>query len=39
MTKGPSHTFEIDWAGIEEYQKRISNGFSLFGKYFEALWD
>ena len=24
---------------IEREQKRISNGFRLFGKYYEALWD
>lgn len=23
----------------ENYQKRVSNGFLLFGKYYEALWD
>ena len=26
-----------DQAGVE--QERISNGFRLFGKYFESLWD
>ena len=39
MTRGPTDTFKIDWDGRAAYQKRISNGFSLFGKYFEALWD
>ena len=23
----------------EEIQKRVSNGFALFGKYYECLWD
>jgi len=36
---GPNHTFKIDWKGRKAYQKRISNGFRLFGKYFESLWD
>jgi hypothetical protein len=35
---GPNHTFEIDNVGREEYQKRITNGFRLFGKYYENLW-
>ena len=38
MKKGPNHTREIDLEGIKEYQARISNGFRLFGKYYEALW-
>lgn len=36
---GPKHTFEVDWEGIKAYQARISNGFRLFGKYYEGLWD
>lgn len=36
---GPNHTHKIDWDGYKAHQKRISNGFRLFGKYFEALWD
>ncbi len=28
-----------DFEGRKEYQKRISNGFRLFGKYYQALWD
>ena len=39
MEKGPNDTFEIDMKGRKEYQDRISNGFRLFGKYYEALWD
>jgi len=34
--------FEIvysDTEGAKAHQQRISNGFRLFGKYFEALWD
>ena len=36
---GPNNTFKIDWAGRMAYQERISNGFRLFGKYYENLWD
>lgn len=28
-----------DWDAREKMQKRISNGFRLFGKYYEGLWD
>ena len=30
---------ECDWQGREKMQIRITNGFKLFGKYYEALWD
>ena len=39
MTKGPKDTFKIDMEGRAAYQKRITNGFRLFGKYYENLWD
>lgn len=38
MVNGPNHTFQIDSEGRDRYQKRISNGFILFGKYYESLW-
>ena len=28
-----------DRDAMEKEQERISNGFKLFGKYYEALWD
>ena len=37
--EGPNNTFKIDMKGRKAYQKRISNGFRLFGKYYENLWD
>jgi hypothetical protein len=37
--EGPNHTYKCDYEGISEVQKRITNGYRLFGKYFEALWD
>ena len=30
---------EWDRDGYKKYQDRISNGFRLFGKYYESLWD
>jgi hypothetical protein len=39
MVKGPNDTYKVDWKGRKAYQKRITNGFRLFGKYFENLWD
>lgn len=37
--EGPNHTFNIDMEGRTKFQERISNGFRLFGKYYESLWD
>ena len=39
MVNGPEHTRQTDWEGRKAYQERISNGFRLFGKYYENLWD
>ena len=39
MKKGPRDTFEIDMDGMKAHQARMTNGFRLFGKYYEALWD
>jgi len=39
MVRGPNDTREYDWEGRKAYQERISNGFRLFGTYFENLWD
>jgi hypothetical protein len=39
IVEGPNHTREYDWEGRKAYQERISNGFRLFGKYYENLWD
>jgi hypothetical protein len=30
---------KTDWDGRKKFQERISNGFRLFGKYYENLWD
>ncbi len=39
MVEGPNHTHKFDKEGWEKWNARKSNGFRLFGKYFEALWD
>ena len=39
MVKSPNDTYEVDWEGRKAYQERITNGFKLFGKYYEGLWD
>lgn len=38
MSELVSTGFEVDREGLELYQKRITNGFRLFGKYYEGLW-
>jgi len=30
---------DCDWDASKNYQLRITNGFRLFGKYYEGLWD
>ena len=39
MKRGPKDTFKVDREGLDAYQQRMSNGFRLFGKYYENLWD
>lgn len=39
IDKGPNDTSQWDQAGQERVQVRITNGFRLFGKYYEGLWD
>ena len=39
MKDGPNHTYKCDYEGMEKVQQRMRNGFRLFGKYYEALWD
>ena len=38
MDRGPNDTHEYDAEGAKRVQDRISNGFRLFGKYYESLW-
>ena len=39
MVSGPKDTYQCDYEGMAVEQARISNGFRLFGKYYENLWD
>jgi hypothetical protein len=39
MKKGPKDTHVYDAEGAQKIQARITNGFRLFGKYYENLWD
>ena len=39
MVRGPNDTKVYDQEGRKAYQARISNGFRLFGKYYQNLWD
>ena len=39
LKRGPKDTFKTDFEGIVAHKGRMSNGFRLFGKYFENLWD
>ena len=36
---GPKHTLKYDWYGMKKHQERMTNGFKLFGKYYQNLWD
>jgi hypothetical protein len=38
MVRGENDTSEYNFEGRKIYQARISNGFRLFGKYYESLW-
>jgi hypothetical protein len=29
----------VDWDGLKRHQERRANGFRLFGRYYENLWD
>jgi hypothetical protein len=39
MIRGPNDTKVYDWEGRKKYEERIANGFRLFGKYYQNLWD
>ena len=39
MVDGPNHTYKCDYEGMKVVEDRIQNGFRLFGKYYQALWD
>ena len=39
MKDGPKNTYKCDYDGMRVVEERIQNGFRLFGKYYQALWD
>jgi hypothetical protein len=39
MVDGPNHTYECDYEGMQVVEERIKNGFRLFGRYYQNLWD
>jgi len=39
LEEGPNHTYKCDYDGMAVVEERIKNGFRLFGKYYQALWD
>ena len=39
MKDGPKNTYKCDYEGMKIVEARIQNGFRLFGKYYQALWD
>jgi hypothetical protein len=39
MRRGPNDTYECDYDGIRKIEERMANGFRLFGKYYQGLWD
>lgn len=39
MVRGPDDTYQVDYEGMKKHQARIDNGFRLFGKYYQGLWD
>jgi hypothetical protein len=39
MVKGPKDTFTVDHEGMKKHHDRMKNGYRLFGKYYENLWD
>lgn len=38
LNKGTSKS-KVDWAGLKRHNERKANGFRLFGKYYQNLWD
>ena len=39
MKDGPKNTYKCDYEGMKVVEARIQNGFRLFGKYYQNLWD
>ena len=39
MRHGPNDTYKCDYDGMKKVEERIQNGFRLFGRYYQNLWD
>ena len=39
MRRGPNDTYQCDYDGMKVVESRVQNGFRLFGKYYQGLWD
>jgi len=39
MQDGPNNTYKCDYEGMKVVEERMQNGFRLFGKYYQGLWD
>lgn len=39
IVENADHTYKCDYEGMDVVEKRIKNGFRLFGKYYQNLWD
>ena len=39
IEKGPNDTYVCDYDGMRKVYDRMTNGFRLFGKYYQGLWD
>ncbi len=39
MGRGPKDTYKCDYDGMQKVYDRMNNGFRLFGKYYQGLWD
>jgi hypothetical protein len=39
MKDGPKNSYKCDYEGMRVVEARIQNGFRLFGKYYQNLWD
>jgi len=39
MQDGPKNTYKCDYDGMKVVHDRIQNGFRLFGRYYQNLWD
>jgi len=39
MRRGPNDTYQCDYDGMKVVEARVQNGFRLFGKYYQSLWD